>query len=136
MAWKRQPLNFKVKENEYEIKLPTVGQLFDIEENKSILSNGNYGMILRNRTTWSEYSLDNIDMFSYLSVMCPELMVDMKRMGVNTWKDLDPFDLQELKAAYQTQFLPWFSEFKKALETAQSKGSEEQTESEDDGQSK
>lgn len=112
----RKPLNFNVKGNSYKVTTPTAGQLWDIEEMKARLSNGHYGNVLRNRTFWSEYNLDTIDMFSYITVLCPELIEDLK---VDTWKDLDPFDLAELKKQYKSQFLPWLTALNKALKSAE-----------------
>lgn len=117
----RKPLTFTVKQNQYSIKTPTAGQLWDVEELKAVLSNGNYGNVLRNRTFWSEYSLDTIDMFAYLSIMCPDLIKDL---NVTSWKQLDPFDLAELKAAYRAQFIPWFSKFTEMLKSVDQKQDE------------
>lgn len=114
----RRTLTFVVKNNEYSIKTPTAGQLWDIEEMKSLLSNGQYGTVLKNRTYWSEYNLDNIDMFSYVSILCPKLIKDLE---VDSWKELDPFDLAELKAAYKSQFLPWYDQFTKMLKSVEKK---------------
>lgn len=113
----RKPLKFTVKDNVYQIKSPTVGQLWQIEEMKAKLSNGQYGSVLRNRTFWSEYNLDNIDMFAYISVLVPQLIKDLK---ADDWTQLDPFDVSELKAAYKKQFLPWFNAFQKALKQVES----------------
>jgi hypothetical protein len=114
----RKPLIFNVKGNNYTIKTPTAGQLWQIEEAKSIISNGHYGNVMSNRTFWSEYNLDNIDMFSYFSILCPDLMKDIK---VDSWTELDPFDLEELKDAYRKQFTPWFTDFTTMLKKVQSK---------------
>lgn len=107
----RMPLILKVVNNEYKISIPTIGQLWDIEEAKAILSNGRYGAVMSNRTTWAEYNLDNIDMVAHLSIMCPLLMKDLKV----EWKDLDPFDFEELRTVYKEQFIPWFSRFTELL---------------------
>lgn len=114
----RQPLTFTIKGQDYHIKTPTVGQMYAIEELKSSLTNGKYGAIMQNTTYWSEYSLDNIDMFSQLTALCPGLIKDLK---VDSWKDLDPFDLEDLKEAYKTQFLPWLNAFLFALKAVQEK---------------
>lgn len=116
MSNPKQPLNFKVKDNEYPIKTPNVGQLWDIEEMKAVLSNGQYGAVLASNTVWSVYNLDNIDMFAHLTVLCPGLITDMK---VKSWKELDPFDLEELRKAYKEQFNPWFDAFTKMLRAVQ-----------------
>ena len=86
----KQPFVFKVKENEYSIKTPTVEQLWTIEEMKATLTNGKYGSVMATHTYWSEYNLDNIDMFAYLTVLCPNLIKDLE---VESWTELNPFDL-------------------------------------------
>ena len=106
------PLAFKVKGNNYTVKKITVGNLMNIEIVKSRISKNQYGSILANRTQWSEYTLDNIDMFSHLMVFFPSLITDL---AVESWEDLDPFDLKELTKNYQAQFLPWFSSFTELL---------------------
>lgn len=105
-------LVFKVKGNSYEAKRITVGHLMRVEIAKSDLTGGKYGMILANRTTWSEYTLDNVDMFAHLLVFFPNLTKDL---NVNSWEELDPFDLKELRKEYGAQFVPWFTNFTKLL---------------------
>jgi isopentenyldiphosphate isomerase len=112
----KRALTFNVKGNQYNIKTPTSGQLWDVEEMKALLTNGQYGNVLNHRTYWSEYNLDNVDMFAYISVLCPQVIKDLE---VETWKDLDPFDLAELKNAYKKQFLPWYNEFTKMLKSVE-----------------
>ena len=111
----RKPLTFTVKENSYIVSRITVGHLMKIEIAKSQISNNQYGSILANRTQWSEYTLDNIDMFAHLMVFFPKLIADM---NVETWEDLDPFDLKELATEYKEQFLPWFNDFTEILRKA------------------
>jgi len=106
------PLTFKVKGNDYSVSRITIGNLMKIEIAKAELAGGKYGQILANKTTWSEYTLDNIDMFAHLYVFFPSLITDLK---VDSWEDLDPFDLKELKDQYRDQFTPWFSTFVELL---------------------
>lgn len=106
------PLTFRVKDNDYVVDRITAGHLLEIEQQKAMQSNFQYGAILSNRTKWSNYILDNIDMFAHLQAFFPKLMEDMK---VKSWKELDPFDLEELKTQYYETFIPWFEEFGTAL---------------------
>lgn len=103
----RRQIVFEVKGKEYVIKFPNLGQLWDVEKYKSIFSDGHYGSVLNNRTNWAYYNLDNIDMFAYLTALCPELMKDLNFKG---WKYMDPIDALELSKAYKDQLLPWISE--------------------------
>ncbi len=106
------PLAFKVKENTYNVSKITVGDLMKIEIAKAEISGGQYGKILANRTVWSEYTLDNIDMFAHISIFFPDLIEDL---NVKSWEELDPFDLKQLTEQYQKQFRPWFSNFAELL---------------------
>lgn len=106
-------IEFTVKENTYTIKLPTIGQLLQIEEQKAIFTNGRYGYILANRTTISESTLDNVDMMAHLTVMCPDLISDMAKKGLSSWKEMSIIDFNELKKPYKDVFVPWFKEFEK-----------------------
>jgi len=106
-------IDFTVKENSYTIKLPTAGQLLDIEEYKAVFTNGRYGAILANRTKSSEAALDNVDMMAHLTAMCPDLIKDMAAKGLSDWKQMSIIDLKELKEPYEKIFLPWFKDFEK-----------------------
>jgi len=110
-------LVFKVKDNKYTVDRVTSGNLMRVEIAKANISNNQYGSILANKTVWSEYVLDNIDMFSHLMVFFPNLITDLK---VDSWENLDPFDLEELSTQYKKQFVPWFTDFTEALRKAQS----------------
>ena len=73
---------FKVKtstvENDYEIKLPNVGQYRDIEVYKQMLSNGMYSSLVSSVTNSSLNALDIIDIEATLRVLCPKFMEDLK----------------------------------------------------------
>lgn len=116
-----QPLNFLVKKQNYIVRIPTAGDLWDIEAQKAILSEGKYGLVVSNKSPWSDYALDNLDMFAYLKVLVPNLIDDLK---VDSWKDLSVFDLEELKEAYNTQLWPWFVKFTDMLKKVRNKETE------------
>jgi len=108
----QRSINFKVKENEYSLSFPTVGQVIDIESTKSKLSNGTYGDLVRAGTITAGTALDQIDMFSYFSILCPDLIADLK---VSRYQDLDIFDAKELLLVYRKDVLPWVAEWQKVL---------------------
>jgi hypothetical protein len=112
-----KPLVFKVKANTYTVQRITSGNLMRIEIAKAQLTNNQYGNILANRTVWSEHVLDMVDMFAHLIVFFPKLVEDLK---VDTWEELDPFDLEELSKTYKEQFVPWFVDFTEILRKAKS----------------
>lgn len=110
-----QPLSLKFKKQIYTANTPTVGDLWDVEVAKTVLSNGRYGAVMSNKTVWSENALDNIDMFAYLSVFLPKLIEDLK---IDSWKELGVFDLEEIRKVYVAEFLPWFNKFDSMLKKA------------------
>lgn len=108
----QRTLVFSVKGNDYQIDTPTQGKLIDIEVMKSIISKNQYGNILSNKTTQANDRLDTIDMFAFLTVMCPKLMKDIKAV---TWEDMDIFDVAELKVEYKKQIEPWIAQLEEGL---------------------
>ncbi len=108
-------LNFEVKSNSYIIESPTIGQMIQVEQMKSVLSNGQYGALMANRTWTASHSLDTIDCFADLSILCPDLI---KSLNVNDWTDLDPLDAAELLKAYKKQFVPWYNAIIEAIKEA------------------
>lgn len=114
-------LSFTVKsdsaENVYNLSIPNTGKLREIERLKSIMTGGQYGSIIGNRTLDAKEALDNVDMMANLTVICPDLI---KHLKVNSWDELDPFDFKELKKAYDEQFVPWYAAFKAALRSVDS----------------
>ena len=125
----RKQFVFKLKSNEYTISIPNPGQLVDIESQKAILSSGLYADIMNSGTLGSNYSLDVIDIQAYLSVLCPELMKDMK---VPT-REMDLFDFRELRDAYVEQFVPWVNEWMTVLNPANTKQESKEVASDDKG---
>lgn len=99
---------FRVKTNSYTIKFPTVGQFLDIESRRMQLSNGSYSMLLRSALISSGTAMDMIDMAATLSVLCPDLIKDIKAPSL---MDLDPFDANELLTAYNTDIKSWIDKW-------------------------
>jgi len=120
------PLTINVKGNNYTVERITVGNLMDIEIIKAQLCKGQYGSILSNRTQWSEYTLDNVDMFAHLMSFFPTLITALK---VESWEQLDPFDVEELKKIYQEEFVVWFKNFSQVLKNPKGEDKAEQNES-------
>jgi len=107
-------LIFKVKGKEYPINFPTVGQYYDIEASKQILGKGFYNSIIQSNLVSASYAADMIDIESFLSVLCPQLMDDLK---CKSFKDLGIKDYLELKKAYEEQFVPWWNDVMKLFNT-------------------
>lgn len=99
-------LKFEVKGNTYTIKVPTPGDMIDVERRKMVLSSGYYNEMMRTSTVSAQESLMVIDIQSHFSVQCPDLMKDLKCDDINK---LSVEDYQVLKSAYTKQFLPWWN---------------------------
>lgn len=102
----------QVKNQEYTMEIPTAGQLIQIERQKSVLTGGNYGGIMANRTVGSEHALDIVDMTAYLSVLCPDLFASLK---VDSLMDLDIFDMKQLHEVWTEDCVPWINEWQEVL---------------------
>jgi hypothetical protein len=99
-------LKFEVKGNSYTIKVPTPGDMIDIERMKMVLSSGYYNEMMRTSTISAQESLMVIDIQSCFSVLCPDLMKDLKCEDV---RKMVAEDYQMLKAAYTKEFIPWWN---------------------------
>lgn len=103
---------FKVKENEYEVIVPTMGQFVEIEDRKARFANNNYNGMVNNKTFVSERALDMVDMAAYLYTLVPELIKDMK---VTNIFDMDVMDANDLLKTFKTELLPWIKSVEETL---------------------
>ena len=99
-------LKFEVKGNTYTIKVPTPGDMIDVERMKMVLSSGYYSEMMRTSTISAQESLMVIDIQAHFSVQCPELMKDLKCEDV---RKKAAEDYQALKTAYTKEFVPWWN---------------------------
>lgn len=98
---------FSVKGNNYKIQFPNIGQFQTIESLKQVLSKGMYSALMSTGTLAANSALDMIDIESHLTVVCPELVKDLK---CERFSDLGLEDYLELKKEYMTQFVPWWND--------------------------
>jgi hypothetical protein len=103
-------LTFVVKGNTYTIKVPTPGDMIDVERMKQVLSAGFYGEMMRTNSISAQESLMVIDIQAHFAILCPQLMKDIKAEDV---RKLTIEDYRELKTAYTTQFVPWWNNWLK-----------------------
>lgn len=103
-------LKFEVKGNSYTIKVPTPGDMIDVERMKMILSGGFYGEMIRTSSVSAQESLIVIDIQSHFSIQCPDLMKDLKCEDV---RKLSIEDYQVLRSAYTKEFVPWWNNWLK-----------------------
>jgi hypothetical protein len=96
----------RVKGNSYPIEFPNIGKFQMIETMKQIVSKGMYQALLQTSTISSIEVLDMIDLESYLTVLAPQLIKDLK---CDSFGDLDIEDYQELKKCYKEQLVPWWN---------------------------
>ena len=99
-------LKFEVKGNTYTIKVPTPGDMIDVERMKMVLSSGYYNEMMRTSTISAQESLMVIDIQAHFTVQCPELMKDLKCEDV---RKMAAEDYQALKTAYTKEFVPWWN---------------------------
>jgi len=88
----------RVKSNSYEIEFPNIGKFKAIESLKQVLSQGMYSGLMNTSTISAFEALDMIDMESYLSVLAPKLIEDLKCKSFN---ELGFEDYLELKKVYK-----------------------------------
>lgn len=112
-------LKFEVKGNTYTIKVPTVGDMIDIERLRMILSGGYYNEMMRTTTTSAQESLLIIDIQACFSVLCPKLMEDLKCEDV---KKLAVDDYRILRLAYTEKFVPWWNSWLKLFKGEEKSG--------------
>lgn len=94
-----------IKDNKYNVKFPTVGQIIDIETKRSILSRGQYGNMIESKMKMTWNVLEMIDVMSYFQVLIPKLFEDL---NVRSIEELDAIDFAEVVSAYRQQFAPWY----------------------------
>lgn len=100
----QEEIKFTVKGHEYTVKFPTVGQYYSIEALKQSLGRGNYNTMVQSPLQSVQDALDMIDIEATLTVMCPDLIKDLK-VSIT---ELDIRDYLDIKKAYVQQVAPFF----------------------------
>ena len=103
---------FTVKGNQYSLKFPNIGQYLDVESLRMRLSDGTYQSMLRSNLVSSGIAMDMIDMISTLTILCPQLLKDMKS---STILDLDIMEANELLTVYKKDVSTWVDSWMKLL---------------------
>lgn len=101
-----------VKGRKYEIQFPNVGQYYQIEVNKQRLGKGSYNSLIGNPTITAQRALDMIDVEATLSVLCPQLVADLK---VKSFSELGLKDYKEICDIYMQDVFPFLKEAEKIL---------------------
>ena len=107
-----ETLNFKVGENTYTIKFPTVGEYYAIQASKQSLSVGYYNSLSESMVKAANNAADMIDIEATLSVLCSDIMKDLK---CDSFKKMGLKDYLMVKESYINQFVPWWREIEELL---------------------
>jgi len=112
MEIKNRTLNFTVKENNYSITYPTVGQYFAIEAQKSMLSAGQYGGMVDSPMKITYDAIELINIVAILKVLCPNFTKDLS-VNVSKIEDIDAIDFRETCKVYRETIQPWYENWYK-----------------------
>lgn len=107
-----EELKITIKGREYKVSFPTVGQYYNIEALKQTLSMGFYNTLAKSQVKTAINACDMIDIEAYLTVLCPELLSDLK---VQSFKDLGIQDYNEIKKVYMKEIIPFLTEIEDLL---------------------
>jgi hypothetical protein len=107
MDIKNRKISFVVKENTYSISHPTVGQYFDIEAQKSLLSKGQYGSMLDSSTSIAYDAIELINIVAIFKVLCPELIKGLGDKSLRI-EDIDVIDFKPIRDIYRNEIKPWY----------------------------
>lgn len=101
-----------IKGREYNIPYPNVGQYCRIESTKQLLSSGNYSSMMLTGSASTNHALDMIDIESSISILCPDLIKDLK---VSKFSQLGISDYKEIRDEYIKKVAPFFKEINNLL---------------------
>lgn len=113
----------KIEENEYTVKVPSMGQIIDIEANKVAFSNGQYNSLVKANTIASNQALDMIDTAATMLVLIPELKEDLKFKSIF---DLPMDKTVKFLEIYKNQIEPWYSKLLLALRKVREESKEDE----------
>lgn len=100
--------NFSFRGNEYKIEFPTIGQYFDIETDKMLISKNKWGELILAKTVSSFRALQSMECVVVLKNLCPDLFKDFK---VSSYSEIDAKDFLDLTKIYLENIQPWYSEW-------------------------
>lgn len=100
----KSSVKIDIQENTYEIKIPTVGQLLDIENMKSNITSVGFDI----RSEAGAYSSTLAAAIAYFSVLIPDLKKDLT---IDSLFKLDLVRSRAIVKAYVKQFKPWWDKW-------------------------
>lgn len=104
-------LIIRFKGKNYDVKFPRIGEYRTIQAMKQTLSLNAYGGMSRSMMAASEEALDMIDIECYLTVLCPDLVADLKC----EISELGLLDYTELREVFKDKFVPWWNKIEELL---------------------
>lgn len=104
--------SIKIRGKEYNIHFPNVGEYYSIETAKQKLGKGFYNVLLGNPTKAAQDALDMIDIEATLTVLCSDLLDDLK---VDKFSQLGLSDYKEIKEIYLNEVQPFLKEVSNLL---------------------
>ena len=109
----------KFKENEYQLKYPTVGQLIDIRVLEQQLSKGTAkDLIMGLNVDVDGYIY--ITSIAHVQVLLPDLVKDLKVPLL----DMGILDFQDIVDLYSEEIAPWLTEWKDKIKERMKQKSE------------
>jgi len=114
MSLKRS-LSVKIKDNNYVVNYPSVGQFLDIESSKVNLTRGAFGEMVRSGTNKALDAVLMAEVIAHFIVLLPELNENLKAKNLSS---LDIVDFVELVKVYKGEIKPWIDGWYKVYNEA------------------
>lgn len=107
-----ESVELTIRGRNYTVRYPNVGEYYRIEAMKQVLGRGYYNSLAQTPTQTAVSALDMIDIEATLSILCPQVIEDLK---VSNFSDLGLKDYQEIKRAFFDSVVPFLSEINEFL---------------------
>lgn len=105
-------IKVNIQGHEFDINYPKSGQMIDIANIKSKLSDGHYAQLLFQRSNEADMAIKLIDAFCFFSIMIPNLK---KSLEVTSLYDLEILQSTELIHVYDNKVSPWLDSWTEAI---------------------
>jgi len=111
-------ITVKIRNNEYEISYPNVGQLLDIDVLRDRLTNGRYDIFKYSLHPSFVHSAKRADVVAYFNTLIPQLRKDITAgMKEQNMLQLSVQEFQELEKAFDEYIQPWLDQWEAILST-------------------
>jgi len=130
LASLKRSITVKIQENTYEIKFPNMGQIIDIESNKTLFSHGQYADMVKGGIVSNNLALDLLDAAATFLVLIPDIK---KNLRIDSIFELEVHSAMELVKVYKKVFVPWYSEWIVALRELEKEEDQEEIKKDETG---